>query len=313
MDDQPLVENNEGQPEQNQDASPDDKSAANFKVVNKVNQLQTQLNEANIEKERVQQELENSKQNFHEFKKALTDEIDALKERERSLKSTNLLLQKGLEEQKRANLDNASAQKNQSVQEQEAILQERIQKADAELERMRGERLVALEENKKLKQQYQDKEILISKFQAEHTRQKSLIQQNQVSIKQLQDLNQENQILKQEIQSLRDQLTEAIKNAGKTKELVDVKQQLIIVQTSFDELKASVVDKEQKAGQPDGAAPDQKNNVYNQIFKQLMTSLSRARNIIQVLEKTMGDLEIKNESAPDEQQIDSDVNVGQKR
>jgi hypothetical protein len=42
----------------------------------------------------------------------LTDEIDALKERERSLKSTNLLLQKGLEEQKRANLDNASAQKN---------------------------------------------------------------------------------------------------------------------------------------------------------------------------------------------------------
>lgn len=170
MDDQPLVENNEGQPEQNQDASPDDKSAANFKVANKVNQLQTQLNEATIEKERVQQELENSKQNFHEFKKALTDEIDALKERERSLKSTNLLLQKGLEEQKRANLDNASAQKNQSIQEQEAILQERIQKADAELERMRGERLVALEENKKLKQLFQEKDILISKFQAEHTR-----------------------------------------------------------------------------------------------------------------------------------------------
>lgn len=121
-------------------------------MANKVNQLQTQLNESTIEKERVQQELENSKQNFHEFKKALTDEIDALKERERSLKSTNLLLQKGLEEQKRANLDNASAQKNQSIQEQEAILQERIQKADAELERMRGERLIALEENKKLKQ-----------------------------------------------------------------------------------------------------------------------------------------------------------------
>lgn len=121
-------------------------------MANKVNQLQTQLNESTIEKERVQQELENSKQNFHEIKKALTDEIDSLKERERSLKSTNLLLQKGLEEQKRANLDNASAQKNQSVQEQEAILQERIQKADAELERMRGERLIALEENKKLKQ-----------------------------------------------------------------------------------------------------------------------------------------------------------------
>lgn len=174
---------------------------------------------------------------------------------------------------------------------------------------MRGERLIALEENKKLKQLVQEKEILISKFQAEHTRQKSLIQQNQVSFKQLQDLNQENQILKQEIQSLRDQLTEAIKNAGKTKELVDVKQQLVIVQTSFDELKSSVVDKEQKAGQPEGA-PDQKNNAYNQIFKQLMTSLNRARNIIQVLEKTMSDLEIKNDAAPGEQQIDSEVNVG---
>ena len=64
---------------------------------------------------------------------------------------------------------------------------------------MRGERLIALEENKKLKQTVQEKEILISKFQAEHTRQKGLIQQNQVSVKQLQDLNQENQILKQEI------------------------------------------------------------------------------------------------------------------
>lgn len=41
IDDQSQVENIEGQPEQIQDASPDDKSAANFKVANKVNQLQT--------------------------------------------------------------------------------------------------------------------------------------------------------------------------------------------------------------------------------------------------------------------------------
>lgn len=51
-----------------------------------------------MDNERLVKELENSKEDVYNVKKALEDEIETMKEREGHLKSTNDLLQKGLEE-----------------------------------------------------------------------------------------------------------------------------------------------------------------------------------------------------------------------
>jgi ribosome recycling factor len=101
----------------------------------------------------VESELNAIKENFHAVRQALNQDIDALKEREDSLKKTNALLEKGLEEQKRANLDTygkAQQQPNQQL-EKNLIMEERVAKAESEVEKLRAESINAIEMLKKEK------------------------------------------------------------------------------------------------------------------------------------------------------------------
>ena len=67
--------------------------------------IEHKLKEAEIDRDNQILENTNIKENFVQKEKALNDEIQSLKEREDQLKKTNSLLEKKLEEQKRANLD----------------------------------------------------------------------------------------------------------------------------------------------------------------------------------------------------------------
>ena len=63
-------------------------------------------------------------------------------------------MEKGLEEQRRANLDSGSAsfeEGNRSSLERNLIQEERVAKAEAEAEKVRAERLIAIEEMSKVK------------------------------------------------------------------------------------------------------------------------------------------------------------------
>lgn len=91
---------------------------------------------------------------------ALNQEIDTLREREESLKKTNELLEQGLEEHKRANLDSYgqgsqpgswSVENQNTNMERNLVLEERVAKAESEAEKLRAERLNAIEELKKTK------------------------------------------------------------------------------------------------------------------------------------------------------------------
>ena len=111
-----------------------------------------------MERNRLQQELLNFQESAHAKEKALNDELESLKEREKSLKTTNDLLEKGLEEQKRANLD-TSGKNADRTQERNLILEERALKAEAEVEKIRADRILALEELKTIKTALADAQL----------------------------------------------------------------------------------------------------------------------------------------------------------
>ena len=105
-----------------------------------------------------------------------------------SLEESRKLLEEGLEEQKRANLD--AARKNPQVNsdratEKELILLDRAQKAEKQEEEMRNERLVAIDKQKQLSSQLMEKELLLSKkdLEIEHLKfapQRNILHEKQV-------------------------------------------------------------------------------------------------------------------------------------
>ena len=116
-----------------------------------------------LERDRLQRELKSLEENFHSVKQALNSEIETLKEREISLKKTNELLEKGFEEQKRANLDqHGSSEAVKSNIERNLILEERVAKAEADSEKVRAERLLAIDELKKTRGMLEDCQLKLS-------------------------------------------------------------------------------------------------------------------------------------------------------
>jgi len=109
--------------------------------------LEHKHSETSLERDRLKSELESLQENFHNVKQALNKEIETIREREAALKKTNDLLEKGLEEQKRANLDSGRAtfEEGSSSLERNLILEERVAKAEADAEKVRAERLIAIE------------------------------------------------------------------------------------------------------------------------------------------------------------------------
>lgn len=132
-----------------------------------------------MERDRLAQEVKNVKDNAVMVQRALNEEIESLKERENQLRKTNTLLEKGLEEQKRANLDTVAGSGNRQddgSEEKQLILEERVKKAEAETEKMRAQRLITLQELKEKKQELLDLQIKISNNEIES---KTLKEQNQ--------------------------------------------------------------------------------------------------------------------------------------
>ena len=118
---------------------------------NRVNAVQHKSKESEMERDRLAKKLEIDQKDFYDKKKAFQDEIERLKQQVASLEESRKLLEEGLEEQKRANLD--AARKNPQANsdratEKELILLDRAQKAEKQEEEMRNERLVAIDKQK---------------------------------------------------------------------------------------------------------------------------------------------------------------------
>lgn len=99
-----------------------------------------------MERDRLAKKLEIDQKDFYDKKKAFQDEIERLKQQVASLEESRKLLEDGLEDQKRANLDSARKNPQASSTEKELILLDRAQKAEKQEEEMRNERLVAIDE-----------------------------------------------------------------------------------------------------------------------------------------------------------------------
>ena len=134
----------------------------------KVLTFEQKFREMYIEKDMLTKKLQIQEKDFYDSKKAFQDEIERLKEREQKLEDSKRQLEKGLEEQRRANLDqsNRSDQKDKSTPDQSAekelVLLSRAQKAEKQVEEMRSEKIVAIDEAKKLKTRIVELEVVVS-------------------------------------------------------------------------------------------------------------------------------------------------------
>ena len=134
----------------------------------KVLTFEQKFREMYIEKDMLTKKLQIQEKDFYDSKKAFQDEIERLKEREQKLEDSKRQLEKGLEEQRRANLDqsNRSDQKDKSTPDQSAekelVLLSRAQKAEKQVEEMRSEKIVAIDETKKLKTRIVELEVVVS-------------------------------------------------------------------------------------------------------------------------------------------------------
>ena len=72
------------------------------------------------------------------------------------------------------------------------ILEERVSKAEADSEKMRGERLIAVEELKDVKVKLSETEFKVSQLTMELSNANNNLEINKVPLKQLEDLNNEN-------------------------------------------------------------------------------------------------------------------------
>ena len=167
-------------------------SGESMRLQERVISLEHELSEVKMERDRLAKELENAKENDHNVRKALHDEIDSLKERERHLKETNSILQRGLEGQGPGGQQRSAGaqdERTSSEQEQMLILQERAAKAEEEAERMRAARELALHNEKELKSQVTERDIQLTRKEGELRSAQQALQANQNQLRQLQELN----------------------------------------------------------------------------------------------------------------------------
>ena len=125
-----------------------------LKLQERVNYLTHNFQAMKTEKERLEKEIEELKEQMHAVQKANSEEIESLKERETMLKKTNDQLEQGLERQRQANLDGSvhrKAEDGANNMENTLILEERVARAEQQMEKAQAERLLSIQESNKLK------------------------------------------------------------------------------------------------------------------------------------------------------------------
>ena len=261
----------------------------------RVNMLSHKLNEVQAENTMLKEEKEQTAKTSYETTKSLQDEIEKILEREAALKATYTLLEEGLAEQKGANLDGANKEGQKNLQiERNLILEERVSKAEADAEKMRGERLIAVEELKAVKQKLVECEFKISQLTMELTNANNNLANNKVPLKQLEELNDENQALSLERNELRQKLTEnqntenQISEAEAQQRFQDLKTEMIKLKDAYMELKKS---QDASGVQQPPAANSAKN-----ILSVLYAALVKARMLFLLLESS-----VKTDSQNDDQ------------
>ena len=248
--------------------------------------LSHKLNEVQAENTMLKEEKEQTAKTSYETTKSLQDEIEKILEREAALKATYTLLEEGLAEQKGANLDGANKEGQKNLQiERNLILEERVSKAEADAEKMRGERLIAVEELKAVKQKLVECEFKISQLTMELTNANNNLANNKVPLKQLEELNNENQALSLERNELRQKLTEnqnnenQISNAEAQQGIQDLKTELIKAKDAYMELK--------KSQDASGVQQPPTANSAKNILSVLYAALVKARMLYNLLESSV--------------------------
>ena len=125
-----------------------------LKLQERVNYLTHNFQAMKTEKERLEKEIEELKEQMHAVQKANSEEIESLKERETMLKKTNDQLEQGQERQRQANLDGSvhrKAEDGANNMENTLILEERVARAEQQMEKAQAERLLSIQESNKLK------------------------------------------------------------------------------------------------------------------------------------------------------------------
>lgn len=184
----------------------------------KVLTFEQKFREIYIEKDMLTKKLQIQEKDFYDSKKAFQDEIERLKEREQKLEQSKKQLDQGLEEQRRANLDQTSRsdQKDKGIAstsdqnaEKELVLLSRAQKAEKQEEEMRSEKIIAIDEMKKLKNRILELEILVSTKDMEIESLKLTPEKYKAHYaKQIQDLNSTISELKIERNELQKKISE---------------------------------------------------------------------------------------------------------
>ena len=125
----------------------------------------------------------------------LNQEIETLKEQQAAASKTNQELERGLEQQRRANLDTVN-ERNVEVDRDEStlILQERAEKAEQEIERMRSEKLQASESLSQSERQLADARLKLGQLQMEIVQLRQDAQTKAIE-------SEERKVLQEELQS----------------------------------------------------------------------------------------------------------------
>jgi len=135
------------------------------------------------------------------------------------LKQTNDLLEKGLEEQKKANLDNYGQANEQGRLEANLVLEERVAKAEGEVEKLRAENINSIEMLKKEKSAFQDSQMQNSQLKLEIKTKDEKIVAKEATIDQMQEMNNQNKMLTLERNELRQQISELRASQEKLKNI----------------------------------------------------------------------------------------------
>ena len=152
------------------------------------------------------------------------------------LKKTNDQLEQGLERQKQANLDGSMHRKaddGANKIENTLILEERVARAEQQMEKAQAERLLSIQEANSLKTDNQNLNHKISILSFENKRLTEQIQLNQIALKQVQELNNQNKNLANRNNELIEKINEMSQNqlVGEPSEsILEIKAQLKTVE-----------------------------------------------------------------------------------
>lgn len=162
------------------------------------------------------------------------------------------MLEKGLEEQRRANLDTVDINSSRQINsfsnngdgnlEKELVTQEKIQKLEGEVTRMRSESLKTIDELDKQNKKILDLKLQVSQKEIEIEILNNDIAQQKVERKQLSEMNTQIQSLKIENNGLVERLLKqsqqqivSIDQADSAKKLLETQEELIMIKNILNE------------------------------------------------------------------------------